>query len=543
MDQNQQTVKLGYFLDILSRRRWYIIIPFCVVMVIGVTLAIKLPRIYTAETVLFFQPPEVPEDYVPSIHQTLIESKLDEIKRQVTSRENLIKIIHEFFKRPEYGNVEIDINNMIDALRGRVWIGLIREDQTPTTFSISYEGAKHEDPETVMKVANTLATLFIEESLQNREEMAIDTSVFLEEEIMVKRKQLEAFDQKIKDFREKNMGGLPEQLGSNMRIIDRLESQHDRKQEHLLDAKNRLILLNDQLSEIQALQQDIYTANAGDDFEMNPFTKLIKMKMQLEDLQGRYTPQHPDIIILKQMIGDLEHQIKAGTVELPEALKHNFSMQQLDNINPLLAERRRSLLRQISAIKLEIEALKTESAEILNEIADHQKLVDETPLKEQELQILQRDYANVRNAYNSLLDRKMQAQLAISIEKKKKGEQFQVRRQAKLPHEPTEPNLKLIFLVTIFAAVHLGAGLVFLIEYFDSSVRHVTDLESDIGIPVLVTIPVLYTAGEKAKHRLNSVLTFASMAFAAAICAAFVVLVVNGLEGTMELIDEYIAHS
>ena len=74
-------------------------------------------------------------------------------------------------------------------------------------------------------------------------------------------------------------------------------------------------------------------------------------------------------------------------------------------------------------------------------------------------------------------------------------------------------------------------------------VRQVNDLETDLGIPVLVTIPQTYTTAEKVKYRINSLMTFASMVVAVALCAAFVVLVVNGFEGTMELIDELTARS
>jgi uncharacterized protein involved in exopolysaccharide biosynthesis len=260
-------------------------------------------------------------------------------------------------------------------------------------------------------------------------------------------------------------------------------------------------------------------------------------------MQSRYTPQHPDIVRLKKMIEDLEQQIESGSIELPQALKHNFSMDQLDQFSPMLVERRRSLQRQATAIKLEIKTLNTESANILDSIAKYQKLVDETPLREQELQLLKRDYNNVRKSYNSLLDRKSQAQLAVNLERKRKGEQFHVLRQALLPREPTEPNLKKIYFFTLFLALHIGLGLIFLLEYFDTKVRQVRDLESNLGIPVLATIPKIYTARDKARYGINKVLTYISMVVAAALCATFTLMVLNGVESTLEMINELVARS
>jgi polysaccharide chain length determinant protein (PEP-CTERM system associated) len=542
MDEKPQPVKLGYYLDILSRRRWYLIVPFCVVMSIGIILAITLPRIYSAETLIVFQPQEVPEDYVRSVDSIDLESTIDTISRQIMSRANLKKIVNQFdlFTGPEAA--EMSTSEKITSVREQIlvdWVELIddakQRDGTKDTFYISFKG---EDPQQVMQVTNALATQFIDESLQTREAKAVDTSVFLEEEIQAKRKQLEAFELKLKGFRERHMGGLPEQLGHNLATIDRLEGQLNVKQEHLLDAKNRLILINNQMSEVQNMSQ--YQPAVRDDLETNPYLRLQRMKQELEDLNSRYTPQHPDVIRLKGQIAELEQQIKTGAAMPPEVLSDDKAM---EHLNPYLAERRSSLLQQTRETKLDIQKLNAEIAKIQNKIVSYQEIVEQTPQKEQELQLLERDYENINKSYNSLLDQKMQAELAVSLEKKKKGEQFRLLRQAWLPSEPTEPNLKKIFLLTVILALNLGAGLVFLLEYFDTSVRQVNDLESDLGIPVLVTIPKIFTSKEKAKYRINSLLTFASMVFAVTICAAFVVLVINGLEGTMEMINEFMADS
>ena len=543
MDQNQKTVKLGFYLDILSRRRWYMIIPFCIAMSIGIYFAIVLPKFYIAKTVLFFQPPEVPEDFVQSIQTTQIESKIDHIYNEITSRDSLREIIRQFNLYMNQDQDELDINNnLIEDLRSYIKVELISEaisgDLTTDTFSISFTWT---DPEKTMHVANALAALFIEKRLEDRKAKALDTTLFLEEEIQETRLQLEELEQKIKDFRLVHMGGLPEQLANNMKTIDRLETLHSAKQEHLLDAKNRLILLNNQLSENQAQLRDIYISSEDDaDFEMNPILRLQKMKVELEDLYGRYTPQHPDIVRLKKMIKELEQQIESGDIELSEAVKHKFSMQEMEQLNPMLAERRRSLLGEIEATKLDIKTLKIESSQILDDIETHQKLVQETPLKEQELKSLERDYDNLQNNYNELLNRKVQAKLAASLEKKAKGEQFSILRRARLPKEPSEPNLKKLFFISIFFAVNFGVGMVILLEYFNPYIREIGDLESKLGIPVLASIPKIYSTYDKVKYRTNQVLTFASILLAFALIAGFVTFILKGVEPTIDMVQSLI---
>ena len=59
------------------------------------------------------------------------------------------------------------------------------------------------------------------------------TSDFLEDELSVMKKRLEAVELQLKKYRETNMGELPEQLDSNLRILDRL-------QEHMSEIQQRM---------------------------------------------------------------------------------------------------------------------------------------------------------------------------------------------------------------------------------------------------------------------------------------------------------------
>ena len=56
---------------------------------------------------------------------------------------------------------------------------------------------------------------------------------------------------------------------------------------------------------------------------------------------------------------------------------------------------------------------------MLKEIEYYQQIVDDTPKKEHELLSLKRDYENIKINYNSLSERKLQAQLSVNLEKNK----------------------------------------------------------------------------------------------------------------------------
>ncbi len=55
-----------YILDLIVKRRWILMIPFCLAMVAGIFLSLKLPKIYEASTLILIQPQRVPQNYVQS---------------------------------------------------------------------------------------------------------------------------------------------------------------------------------------------------------------------------------------------------------------------------------------------------------------------------------------------------------------------------------------------------------------------------------------------------------------------------------------------
>ena len=91
-----------------------------------------------------------------------------------------------------------------------------------------------------MRVANGLASYFIDENLKERESQAIGTSDFLEAELVSMRTHLEQVEESIKNYRKTNMGELPEQLETNLRILERFQQNMTDRQQSLRDARSRL---------------------------------------------------------------------------------------------------------------------------------------------------------------------------------------------------------------------------------------------------------------------------------------------------------------
>ena len=202
------------------------------------------------------------------------------------------------------------MEDKLESLRKRIKVEVgraTRARREADSFSIIY---RDYDPQTTMRVANGLATFFIDENLKSREGIAVGTSDFLDAELESMRKRLEEQEQLLKKFREKNMGELPEQLDSNLRILDSLKTQLTQKEDSLRSARVSLAALESEMSirqgAIAAMQPPPGPAATGRENEDQ--MSLDQLKDKLAGLRASYTDQHPDVVRLKTRIDRLEKE-------------------------------------------------------------------------------------------------------------------------------------------------------------------------------------------------------------------------------------------
>ena len=180
-----------------------------------------------------------------------------------------------------------------------------------------------------------------------------------------------------------------------------------------------------------------------------------------------------------------------------------------------------------------------EIAKLIEQTRVYQKRVEDTPKREQELLSLRRDYTNVKETYDSLLSRKLEAQMAVNMEKKQKGEQFRILDPARLPTKPIEPDMRKLFLLAVAAGLGLGGGLIFLLEYMDTSFKGSDDIESYFDLPLLATIPFLDQQQRKFRQKLNVVFSTVFALLSVALLAGFAALTLSGVDQTLEVVRRY----
>jgi uncharacterized protein involved in exopolysaccharide biosynthesis len=156
-------------------------------------------------------------------------------------------------------------------------------------------------------------------------------------------------------------------------------------------------------------------------------------------------------------------------------------------VNARLAEQRR-----------EIQTIRQRQQVVVTQINDYEKRVERTPHREQELSMVLRDYENVQRSYQALLDKRQEAKIAESLERRQKAEIFRILDPANFPERPYQPNRVLLILLGMAGGLAAGIGLAVFREQLDASIKTEADLvEASTGIPVLAVVPFVTPSGAK----------------------------------------------
>ncbi|MCK5098486.1 MAG: protein GumC, partial [Desulfobacteraceae bacterium] len=520
-------------IEIVFRYKWLIICLLAVVLTIGLVKTLTASRIYRATTMILIQPQEVPSNYVRPVVTTGIEERLSTISQEILSRTNLEKIINQFDLYKNKDNMYLE--DKIDNLRNRISIIITRARarQGSETFTIKFEG---DQPDQVMQVTNTLASFFMDENLRTREAQVVGTSEFLDEELDKIKETLELKEEDLAEYRLSHAGGLPSELESNLRTLDRLQSQLTDNQAALREARNTAITTQHQIIRQRelSLQTPVPALNSSGGETVAPIrltdrNELKRLKGDLSNLLLKYTEKHPDVVKLQTTIKKLTKKI--GNKDETEVSE----VEEILSTDPEVRE----LEMQLKQVENTIAALVADIRTTKGRMELHEKWVELTPKREQELQKLLRDYATIQNSYTSLLDRRLEAELSVNMEKKQKGEQFRVLDYAIRPEKPISPNVIKMGIISLGAGCALAGGIVYFFFIFDNAIRSKEDIENIFKLPILVEIGSIKKSGDMFKEKISALFLVLASSYVVAIMGVFLMLELYGIERASDLIESY----
>jgi polysaccharide chain length determinant protein (PEP-CTERM system associated) len=470
------------YLKIVRRDKWWIYL-----MTIGLTLAAfvgiaLLPNKYKASTTVEVDPQRVPEQFVSELVRVSPLDRLQTISQEMLSETSLQKIIDQWNLYPKT-RLASTREAIIEQMRNDITIEVKQSGGGLAIFSITYQG---NDPEIVAKVANQLASDFIQWNLKSREQHAVGTTEFLNTQLQEAKKVLEEQESKQRQYKMSHLGELPQQQDALLHTLSSLQAEFQANAGNL----NRL---DEERMFLTQLPEGM-PASGGSAQPISERARLESEKYQLEgrlsELRRRYTDEFPEVKDVLRQLNRVNDKLGALPAERsPEALSSSAAKPTATGL-------------RLETIAREMQRVREDQKRIQAQIATYQAKVEAIPRREQEMKDLTRDYDISKARYDSLLSKNYSADMSNELDSQEKGEKFIVLDPARVPERPFKPNRLKLMVLSFFFAFFCSVAVQIVKEYLDPRVK--TEREVRVvypePIPLLAAIPHIQSPLERRKH-------------------------------------------
>jgi polysaccharide chain length determinant protein (PEP-CTERM system associated) len=460
--------------------------------------------------VILVEQQRVPEQYVVANVGEDLQQRLQSMTQQILSRTRLLRIIKDSnLASPDASGANLDAQ--VEKMRKDIQIELVQSPGRTelNAFKIAYLSR---NPELAQKVVSQLSSLFIDENLKARQEQSEDTTEFLDSQLETARVSLAAQEEKVRDFKTRYLGELPGQLQSNVQILAGLQSRREQEMAALGQSRQQAVYLESMLNQLRSAEADVRTGRSSSSASPAVLdSEIEKLQTQLAELSSRYSDEHPDVQKVKSQLAKAQKLRQQRDAELANEIKSGATSQEsparpksyadLQAMSPRL-----QLESQLKANRLEIENHQRVITDVERQIGAYQARLNTSPLREQQLADLTRDYDQSRKNYEQLLAKRNQSEMATNLEIRQQGERFRILDPANLPQKPDSPNRFKLAIMGLGAGIFFGFVLVIGSEVVDDRIQTTEELREITTAQILVEIPPLLTPQEQQTKTRNGFL-------------------------------------
>jgi len=428
------------------RRRWIGLAVAWAVALIGAIVLLRIPDRYEATARVYVDTQTVLKPLMSGLAvQPNVEEQISMLARTLIARPNIEKIVRST-DLDITATTQIEKDRLVDSVTQRIkFVGVGREN----IYSISYQDV---NADRAKRVVQDLLSLFVESGVGNKRRDSEAARRFIDEQIKGYEKKLEEAENRLKDYKIKNVG-FTGNSGQDYFTRMSLLSEEVQKQRLELRAaeESRDALKRELVGEDPVMLPDTgWSPGAGQTTEYD--TRISDQKKLLDELMRRYTDQHPDVAATKRLIASLEEQKKQEIDARRQAALANPN-KFTPSTNPVFQKIKISL----AETEAQVAALRARVSESEARLAQLKAIAGRAPQVEAEMAQLNRDYDVLRKNYDQLVARRESASIAEDVDGLARMAEFRIIDPPRISPKAVFPN-RLALLPVVFALA-LAAGM------------------------------------------------------------------------------------
>jgi polysaccharide chain length determinant protein (PEP-CTERM system associated) len=512
MGQQFRPRSVDEYLGILRKRFWVLFLPFVIVAAATLWTVLSLPTYYESNTFLTITPPQISEKVAPSLTDDDLSLRLRSINQTLLSRTFLESIVNTYDLFRNERELGVPVEALVEKLKSRITIELKESDERKVLgLRITYRGTT---PELAKAIADELAARVISSQRQASAESVEMTRQFIETQLANARQRLDEIEKQRLEIMSKNVASLPDssqgliaQLSGYRQSEQTISRDREITENELTRVRDNIRSLNEQIRMLEnygeADARDAITQASR--IEDTPaYAQLVQKRAELnaklEVLRKQYKDKHPEIIQVQIDIDKVNDELTALTKNAET--RRNQAIQasvrkaeaQKQNLRIELEKAQNQEAQLISRLKEKEDALKENAARA----AEVEARINEIPGVKVTLEEIDQDYQSAKAVYDDLVKKYSNAKQLVDVENNRQGETIRVVDPANLPQYPVSATKKpMLAAMGAGIGLLLGLGLCGVLEaptFF--KIKNIADAEFYSGIPVIGTIPVIYTQDE-----------------------------------------------
>lgn len=488
MDQIQMIKEL---LRAIRRHTVVILAVVGLGIVASIYYALGRQSLYETSAKVLIESQQIPDNLARSTVNLTTAERLQLIEQKLMARDNLVEMIDKlglFADAPA-----MPMTNKVDALRLATHFNSISAPQSfgnasnVFAFTVTVQLG---DREQAAAVANEFIDSAIAQNLSVRSERVKETLAYFEQEDKRVGGAIAELEVRIASFKRDNPEALPESLEFRREELRRSQERDLEIDASLLQLEENRAALNLTLIGDAPVGMNFAVATPAE-------TELGRLEVELAQKRKVLAPNHPDIRRLTSQLAAV-----AALVEQAPAEKKEPDAAVTPPKSALSQAQQTAVRRQLSQIDAQIQLLKDQKASLAERRLELGNSIRDTPQAEITLNALTRQLAELQEQYAIIVQRRAEASTGQQLEASEQSERFHILERALVPDYPYAPNRKKLVVMGSGASVGLAVGIVFLLELLHPVLRTSAQMERQLNLRPVVTIPFVPTPGDRRRRRL-----------------------------------------
>jgi len=321
------------------------------------------------------------------------------------------------------------------------------------------------DPRVAAEAANTLAQLYIEQSLEFRFTTSTEATGWLAERIREQQSKVEAAEKRLQEYRERE--GLIDYEEKQGLVEQKLQALNAAVLEARTDRIAKETVYT-RMAESSASQLEGFSLVMGSEAVQSLKSELGALQKEELRLAETLGDRHPDMMRVRSQIRATQEKLRA----------------EIRNVGRGAESEYRTALSNEARLMASLEAVKQEA--------------QGTNRKTIEYGVLRRDVETNQELYKDLLTKSKQTGLETEL----KTTNIRVVEKAETPRGPVSPRRMRNYQLALMLGLILGVGIALLFEHVDNTFKTPEDVKEYLpGAPFLGMVPDVEARGPSGATR------------------------------------------